>query len=52
MKCVATRRGLLLFSVARVVAELRLKFKIDTVEPCRDCGSRKTITLDGSKGTQ
>jgi hypothetical protein len=44
-KCLATRLRLTLFSIEHVVGELRRAFVIDTVAPCLECGSRKTITL-------
>jgi hypothetical protein len=46
-KCLATRLGLTLYSVQHVVAEFRGALVIDTIEPCHQCGSRKTITLHG-----
>jgi hypothetical protein len=46
-KCLATRLRLTRFSIEHVVAELRRAFVIDTIEPCLECGSRKTITLHG-----
>lgn len=51
-KCLATRLRLTLFSVEHVVAELRRRFLIDSIDPCRECGSRKTITLHGRHGPQ
>ena len=46
-KCLSTRLRLPRFSIEHVVGELRRAFVIDTIEPCLECGSRKTITLHG-----
>jgi hypothetical protein len=46
-KCLATRLRLTLYSIEHGVGELRREFVIDTIAPCLECGSRKTITLRG-----
>ena len=46
-KCLATRLRLTLFSVQEVVATLRGTFLVDSIQSCRQCGSHKTVALDG-----
>jgi hypothetical protein len=52
IKCLATRLRLMRVSVEHVVAELRRKFLIDSIEPCAQCGSQKTIVLYGRNRSQ
>jgi hypothetical protein len=48
MKCVATRRRLILGVVQETVARLRGAFLLDPTSPCLACGRRPAITRPGA----